>query len=183
MNEMQLSMIARVNRRKQAILAHCDRVIREIEEGKIGGEEGRIWLEQFCQGEGIQFCPGDFQIGDSIGVDIDLRALAMDLWAYADRYVGALPPLDYIVTNYLECFPDTIRALSEWAALLKPGGLLAIVARDAEMYGAGEGPLTNRRRNAAFTQTVLTCYLERSGFKPTRWEHFEKEIRVAARRR
>ena len=183
MTELQTSMIARVNRRKQAILAHCDRVIREIEQGKIGGEEGRNWLEQFCEGEGVQFCPGDFQIGDSIGVDADLRALGMDLWAYADRFVGSLPPLDYIVTNYLECFPDTIRVLTEWAGLLKQGGTLAIVARDAEMYLAGLGPLANPRRMAVFSQCTLNCYLERAGFTPWRWESFEKEIRVAARRR
>lgn len=183
MTELQTSMIARVNRRKQAILAHCNRVIREIENGKHAGEEGRLWLEQFCEGEGVHFCAGEFALSDSLGVDMDARSLALDQWAYADRYLGGKTPLDYIVTNYLESMPDTLRVLTEWGRLLKPGGALAIVARNAEMYGAGEGPLSNPHRVAVFTQTVLTCYLERAGFTPWRWESFEKEIRVAARRR
>lgn len=183
MTELQTRLIARINRRKQAILAHCDRVIREIEQGKHGGEEGRQWLEQFCEGEGLHFCAGEFALADAVGVDMDARALALDQWAYADRYLGGRGPQDYIVTNYLESMPDTLRVLSDWHRLLKPGGTLAIVARDAEMYAQGEGPLCNRHRVAVFTQTVLHCYLARAGYEPTRWESFEKEIRVAARRR
>jgi hypothetical protein len=183
MDDLQKAMVGRINRRKQAIVEHCNRVIREIEKGKHGGEEGRTWLEQFCEGEGLNFCAGAFQLADSIGVDMNPRELGMDLWAYGDRFFATLGPVDYIVTNYLECFPDTLRVLTEWRQLMKPEATLAIVARDAEMYGGGVGPLSNPHRVAVFSQSVLRCYLERAGFTPLRWESFQKEIRVAARRR
>lgn len=177
------SMQRRLNVRRDKILAHLERVREEILSGRIGGEPGRLWLEQFCVGQGVQLCPGDFSIGDSIGIDVDWRSLAMDMWAYCDRFVADLLPLDYVVTNYLEAFPDTLRFLREWHGMLKPGGMFAVVARDAEEYEEPAGPLTNPRRVSCFTITTLRCYLERAGFEVTQWENLGKELRVAARKR
>lgn len=174
---------ARIDLRVEKIIAHAQRVKREIDGGRVAGEEGRIWMEQFCTGVGVQLCAGDFAIADAVGVDTELRALGMDLWAYADRFTGDLPALDYVVTNCLELFPDTLRMLTEWGRMLKTGGVFAIVARDAEAYEEAQGPLANARRMSCFTITTLRCYLARAGFEVTEWENYGKELRVAARRK
>lgn len=174
---------ARIDLRVEKILAHVQKLKRQIDAGQIAGEEGRIWLEQFCTGVGMQLCAGDFAIADAIGVDTDLRKIGLDLWAYADRFVGDLGPLDYVVTNCLELFPDTLRMLTEWGRMLKTGGVFAIVCRDAEAYEEDMGPLVNSRRMSCFTFTTLGCYLERAGFKVFNWENYGKELRVAARRK
>ena len=181
--EFRASMHGRIDLRVEKILAHVQKLKRQIDSGQIAGEEGRIWLEQFCSGVGVQLCAGDFSIADSIGVDTDIRKLGLDLWAYADRFVGDLPPLDYIVTNSLELFPNTLRMLTEWGRMLKNGGVFAIVCRDANEYEEDAGPLVNPRRMACFTLTVLRCYLARAGFEVFTWENFGKELRVAARKR
>lgn len=174
---------ARIDMRVEKILAHVQKLKRQIDAGLIAGEEGWIWLEQFCVGFGVQLCAGDFAIADAIGIDTDIRKLGLDLWAYADRFVGDMPPLDYVVTNCLELFPDTLRMLTEWGRMMKPGGTWAIVARDAEDYIEEAGPLTNSRRLSCFTIVTLRCYLARAGFEVFKWENFGKELRVAARRK
>jgi hypothetical protein len=181
--EWRDSQKRRIDLRLEKILAHVQKLKREIDSGKIAGEEGRVWLEQFCEGYGAQICAGDFVIADSIGIDTDVRKLGLDLWAYADRFVGDLQPLDYVVTNYLEAFPDTLRFLYEWAFRMKSGGIFATVCRDAEAYDEPEGPLANPRRVSCFTIVSLRCYLERAGFEVFQWENFGRELRVAARRR
>jgi SAM-dependent methyltransferase len=107
----------------------------------------------------------------------------MDMWAFADRYIADVPPQDYVISNSLELFPDTLRVLSEWGRLLKTDGTLAVVCRDAEAYEEEAGPLENRHRCSCFTITTLRCYLARAGFEVTQWENYGKELRVAARRR
>lgn len=177
------NMHARVRDRFDAIQRHVQKLHNQIDAGQIGGEGGRIWLERFCAGKGVQFCSGDFALGDSLGVEIDWRKLAMDMWGLADRFLCDLPPQDYVVTNTLELFPDTLRVLTEWARLLRPEGVLAIVCRDAEAYEEPEGPLANRHRCSCFTITTLRCYLERAGYEVFSWENLGKELRVAARRK
>lgn len=182
--DYRASMKDKIDLRCEQIIAHAQRVKREIDGGRIAGEEGRIWLEQFCLGHGLQLCGGDFVIGDSIAVDTELRALAMDLWAYADRFHGdAVAPLDYVVTNCLELFPDTLRMLTEYGRMLKPEGVFAVVARDAQAYEEAAGPLENPRRVSCFTITTLRCYFSRAGFEVFAWENYGKELRVAARRK
>ena len=181
--ELRSSMHARAYEREKYMREIFSKLHRKIDEGRIGGEEGRIWLEQFCVGQGVQVCCGDFSIGDSLGIDQDLRMLATDLLAYGDRIPEALAPLDYIVTNYFECFPDPLRVLGQWASVLRPEGILGIVCRDSESYEEQAGPLTNRNRQSCFTITTLRCYLARAGFEVIQWEGLGKELRVAARRR
>ncbi len=173
----------RIDLRVEKILAHVQKLKRQIDAGQIAGEEGRVWLEQFCVGVGVQLCAGDFAIKDAIGIDTDIRKLGLDLWAYADRFVGDMAPLDYVVTNSLELFPDTLRMLTEWGRMLKTDGVFAIVGRDAEAYEEEAGPLENAHRMSCFTITTLRCYLARAGFEVFKWENFGKELRVAARKR
>ncbi len=181
--DWRLMQKARIDLRVEKILAHVQKLKRQIDAGQIAGEEGRIWLEQYCKGVGVQICAGDFAIADAIGIDTDVRKLGLDLWAYADRFVGDLPPLDYVVTNCLEYFPDTLRMLTEWGRMMKPHGVWAIVCRDAEEYEEAQGPLANARRMSCFTITTLRCYLARAGFEVFEWENYGKELRVAARKR
>jgi SAM-dependent methyltransferase len=183
LESMRASMHARLHQREERIHELFKKAHRLVDEGKMGGEEGRIWLEKYCVGKGVQVCCGDFSLGDSIGVDLDARKVAMDLWIGADLYYLESEPLDYIVTNYLECLPEPLRVLEEWARHVKPGGVLAIVCRDAEAYEDEAGPLVNHRRVSCFTITTLRCYLARAGFEVFAWENLQKELRVAARKR
>src|SRR3990167_4536233 len=91
-----------------------------------------------------------------------------------------MPPLDYVVTNYLECFPDPLRVLIDWRARLRPGGVLAIVARDSNCYEAHRGPLVNHRRVSCFTLTTLRFYLERAGCDVKGYSFAAPEMRVVA---
>ena len=108
-------MIQRIQDRKDKIISYCDKIIRLIEAGKMGGEAGRLWLEQFAVGVGLNLGCGDFSIGDSYGVDGDSRVLGMDIWAQADRYINS-GPYDYVITNYLDCFPDILGTLKNWSS-------------------------------------------------------------------
>lgn len=174
---------ARLDHRKEVLLRHFDSLYRLVDRGDLDGtEDGREWLEKYCVGVGVQLCPGDFALGNSIGIDMDNSKIATDVWGFVDQITGGLPPLDYIVTNYLEHFPDTIRILDDWASNLRPGGVLAIVCRDTDSYHNAIGPLNNDRRHQCFTRRTLTAYLARVGLGVFEWEHAEKELRIAARK-
>lgn len=184
MRDWRAAVHERLNRREQNLLALFARVRREVDAGKHEeSEPGRVWLEQFCQGVGVQLCAGQFQLGDSIGINSDPNAIATDHWCYADRFTGDLPPLDYIVTNYLECFPDPLRVLQSWAGRMRTGGVMAVIARNSELYDNERGPLKNVRRASCFSLKTLAFTLERAGYAVFCKETYEMEIRIAARKR
>lgn len=173
---------ARLDNRKQVMLNHFESLYRLLERGELDGtEDGREWLERYCVGaHGVQLCPGDFALGNSIGIDQDNSKVATDVWGFVDQFTGDQPPLDYIVTNYLEHFPNTTRILKEWASKLRPGGVLAIVCRDTESYQNAIGPLSNSRRYHCFDLRTLTAHLARVGLTVKEWEHAGHELRIAA---
>ena len=174
-------MHARLDRRQAYLLSLFAKVRRDIDAGRHDGtESAREWLESFCVGVGVQICSGEFSLGDSLGIDCDPKTLATDHWCWADRYAAGMPPLDYVVTNYLECFPDPLRVLIDWRARLRPGGVLAIVARDSNCYEAPRGPLVNHRRVSCFTLTTLRFYLERAGCDVKGYSFAAPEMRVVA---
>jgi len=177
----RIKIRARLDRRKEVLLKHFESLYRLLERGGLDGtEDGRQWLEKYCVGVGVQLCPGDFALGDSIGIDMDSSRVASDVWGFVDQFTGDLPPLDYVVTNYLEHFPNTIRILQEWADRLRPGGLLAIVCRDTDTYQNAIGPLKNDRRCQCFTRRTLTAYLARVGLSVSDWQVANQELRIVA---
>lgn len=190
MSNERKKMHERIDKREKFLLGVFATVREDIEAGRYDDTEpARQWMEQFCEGVGIQLCAGEFQLADSLGVNTDPKAVATDHWAFADRFAADLPKLDYLVTNYLECFPDPLRVLQDWRPRMKEGAVLAVVARDADQYQKqpGEegamGPLVNRRRVSCFTLPTLRFYVERAGYTVFRAEREGKEIRIAARRR
>lgn len=177
------SMHDRIEKRIRHLQSLADRLHRLIDKGILGGEEARLWLDQWTVGIGYNIACGDFIIGESWGVDGDTAKIAPDVlldWQHVPMEVEVI---DHIVTNYLECFSDPMRTLEDWHARLKPGGIVAIVARDVDAYkGEPKGPLSNRHRRSCFSMASLKCYLEAVGFTVIREERWERELRVAARK-
>lgn len=183
MNERE-KMHENLNRREDHVRKIFNKVRRDVDAGRYDGTQAcRDWLEQFAVGEGVNICAGEFTIGDSLGINNDPKAVATDHWAFADKWVADLPPLDYLITNYLECFPDPLRVLQDWKGRLKDRtGVIAIVARDSESYDDDLGPLKNHRRVSCFSMKTLRFYVRRAGYTVFRAEHWGREIRVAAHR-
>lgn len=172
---------ARLDRRREVLLRHFDSLYRLLESGDLDGTEpAREWLEKYCVGTGVQLCPGDFSLGDSIGIDIDTSKVGADVWGHVDQFTRDLPPLDYVVTNYLEYFPNTNRILRDWTTSLRHGGVFAIVTRNTDAYMDPIGPLRNERRCHCFSFRTLSAYLTRAGLRVRDWEVVDQEIRVAA---
>jgi len=179
-NGWRESMLQRLDKREKQILTWTGRLRRQIEAGTLGGEPGRIWLDQFAVGHGLNIACGDFPIGESLGVDTDPAKIAIDFWGFGDSLQMVDHSIDFVVTNYLECFPDTLKVLSEWYRVLRGGGTLAMVCCNSDKYDNSSGPLANRRRLHCFTEQTLRFYLERVGFSDLSFETCEKELRVVA---
>jgi SAM-dependent methyltransferase len=175
------SMHDRINRRMDQLQRVADKLHRRVDAGQIGGEEGRIWLEQFAVGRGFQIAGGDFIIGDSINIDPEYKYIGPDILAYWGEVPLSSDPVDYVITNYFECFPSPLRVLTEWYSQLKPGGIVAMVLRNSDAY-YNENPLSNKKRVSCFTVNTIKFYLERVGFTVERLETWDKEIRVVAKK-
>lgn len=171
----------RLNQRLDYIKSIFDTMHGRVDRGLLDGTEpGREWLEQFChEGVGVQLCSGDFQLGTSIGIDSDQRKVGIDYWGFVD-FLPSDGQIDYIVTNYLECFPNTIQILEEWVRALRPGGIFAVVCRDTDSFEEPIGPLSNRRRAHCFTLKTMTAYLTRVGLQVKQHERISNELRVMA---
>ncbi len=145
----------------------------------VGLVEDREYLEHYAKGDGVDICCGDFLIEDSIGVDKRRSVLGADFHFSAETLSFAkLDSCDYVVSNYLETVPNTIGALNEWYRVLKPGGVLAMICRDAEQYIQLEGALVSGHRQHTFNKTTLKHYMYRAGFMnvvvtPTAWQSLQ----------
>lgn len=153
-----------------------------IEADQLGGEPGRIWLDQYAIGLGVNICCGDFSVGESLGIDKDPEKIAIDLWGLADHYYNDLGPLDFVVTNYLEFTPDPLNFIKGWTKKLKPNGIFAVVACNADKYDNWAGPLANHRRINCFTPVTLKMYFQEAGCFVHKIELEDKEVRLAARK-
>lgn len=165
--EMKASMLRRIEYREQKLKQRMDRMRRYIDAGRVGGEENRIWLDQWAKdGVGLDICCGDFLIGEAEGVDTTPEMLGCDYSIIEGEALVTYEPgeLDFVVTNYLDMFPNPLKVLQEWHRVLKVGGRLAVVCCDSEQYPARQGPLRNHRRGSCYSKVTLKCYLERSGF-------------------
>ncbi len=179
-DEEKQAQHAELNVREERIKSLFGRLHRQIDQGVIAGAAGRKWLRKYAVGKGANLCCGDFTIGDSVGLDADWEKLATDLWCNADRPPFEDGAIDYVLTNYLECFPDTVTALRNWSQALRPGGVFAIVCRNSDAYTNPAGPLDNHRRVHCFNLKTLSFYLSRAGFRVKEHEIDGKELRVAA---
>lgn len=145
----------------------------------LGLKEDRDFLVQYAVGDGVDVCCGDFLIEDSVGVDTRRTVLGADFHFSAETLSFAKPETcDYVVSNYLEAVPNTIGALNEWYRVLKNGGTLAMICRDAEQYVQPEGALVSSHRQHTFNKTTLSHYMHRSGFTdvritPTLWQSLQ----------
>lgn len=165
----------RLYRRVDLVREKADSCMRRFvdrlsEEGARVCEEDRLWLDQFAVGNGFDIACGDFLVGDweqATGVDGDNCVIGHDWLAEGDELAFQThESLDYVVTNYFEGMPSPLKALNEWWRTLKPGGVLAIVCRDANSFPAKylKGALANGSRQNTYTTVTLGHYLYRAGF-------------------
>lgn len=181
-----MSISERLDRREEYYKVAVARLRRAIEKGTIGEdtEKVRTWLEQFCIGRGLDICTGDFPIhDDAIGIDGDERKLG----AHYNIQGEALTPIasgtmDYVVTNYFDCFPNPLQALLEWNRVLKPGSRLAFSCCNALAYVADGpmGPLGNRHRLSVFTDPTVRQLLARAEYRDISVVLLDKFLMVSA---
>ena len=160
----------RIQNRLNTIQERADKLKKYIEkckaEGGDTGEKDRQWLDQFAIGNGLDIACGDFPITGADGVDGDLKKIGADYYHEGDELVFQQPgSLDFIVSNYLDAFPNPLKALNEWYRTLKVDGVLAVVVRDADAYDNDDGPLANLHRNVLYTEKIIRQYFYRSGFR------------------
>lgn len=165
LEDYKKSMYFRLDNRLEAFKSCIERAKRYVDNlDGDGGEKDRLWLDQFVKGNGLDICCGDFIVGD-VGVDGDRNKVGADYLVSGDELTFQDPEsLDYIVTNYLDAFPNPLKALNEWWRCLRKGGVLAIVCRDSDSYKNSLGPLNNAVRQSCYTKSMLSFYLFRSGF-------------------
>lgn len=182
MTNFKQSMHDRINKRMEQLQKVADRLHRAIDSGQAGGEESRVWLDRFAVGKGYQIAGGDYIIGDSVNIDPMQKYLAPDILAFWDE-VPFGEEIDFVVTNYFECFPSPLRTLTEWFSQLKPRGVVAMVLRDADCYYKEKaGPLANKNRVSCFNKHTIKFYFERAGFTIEIIEQVEREIRIVGRK-
>ena len=187
MTNFKKEMLERTERRHQSLIAQYERVKRyilRIEDN--GGEPDRLWLDKFAKGEGLDICCGSFLIGEAKGVDGDWKdALAADYFLDGDElYIKQGSSLDFVVSNYIEAFPNPLKALNEWWRILRPGGTIALVCRDSDVSEDPMVPLKNPRRASCFTEKTIQFYLRRAGFDSIKIEKNEinKSLRMVAKK-
>ncbi len=178
---MKKKMLERIAWREQKFNEAVAKLREQINTGVIGGEPDRLWLDGHAKGDGLDICCGDFPIKGADGVDVSARKIGADFLAKGDELAFVdNNSLDFIVTNYLDVFPDTLRVLQEWHRVLKPEGRLALVCRNADAYLNPMGPLSNRTRVSLFTMKTIRLYLERAKFGRITIVAVDTSLRVTA---
>ena len=126
------------------------------------------FLKQFVVGRGLDICCGDFLIEGATGVDkwLTLGAFLGHAGTNGENLAQEEGSQDFVITNYPEVFENIPRAFREWHRVLKPGGRIGIVARNADhaQFSKDRGVLKNHHRNSAFNVNTLRMYLTRAGF-------------------
>ncbi len=158
-----------LDRRIQTIKERADVIYdawgKRLDRDNPAAVDDREFLEKHAVGKGVDICCGDFLIGDSIGVDIDIKVIGTDyLISGDDLTFSKAKEMDYVVSNYIETLPSTLGAMNEWHRCLKVGGVVALVCRDADSFTNREGALRNRYRCHTFNKSTIAQYLNRAGF-------------------
>lgn len=190
-NTYEMYIRGLMERRVQTLKERAEHINKKWGPKRLGVDNpanraDRAFLEQYAVGLGIDVCCGDFLIGEdtSIGVDTRKTVLGADYHFSGDDLSFAKPgEMDYVITNYMEAMPNVIKAINEWYRVLKPGGTLAIVCRNAETYPGPEGALKNRHRVHTFTKVTLSHYLGRCNFVDLKIkETTHQSLHVAAKK-
>lgn len=149
------------------------------------------WLESFCKGTGFNMGCGEIPIKDSMGVDLFLNlgcysgaafANMDNMWGYKDEFA------DYIISNYVEAAQTPCKLFLEWYRLLKPGGVLAILLKDADdsSYDSSlSGPLARAGKGGikkfnCYTERTIKFYLQFAGFTVDSIEKCGIDLKVVA---
>lgn len=181
-----MSISDRLDKREEYYKVAIARLRRAIEKGVLGedSEEIRSWIERYAVGKGLDICAGDFPIGEqSDGIDPDIRKLGNHYNISGDELTPyANGELDYVVTNYFDCFPNPLHTLQEWNRVIRVGGTLAFACCNATEYESSGplGPLVNGNRLSAFTKPTILCLLARAGFVSVEVTKHNKHLFVKA---
>lgn len=185
-------ILKRLDLVEKILLARINRYRRLVKDGSQDEpEEHRIWIEEMIKryvpnGRGLDICCGDFPIcvGEIEGVDTAADVLGLYWRVSGDELTFCEPnTLDYLVTNYLESFPNTVKALNEWHRVLKDTGVLVLVMQNADSYSVTSvGPLGNKKKMHCFTPTTVLFYLHRCGFVVETRELIGDVIRLVAKK-
>lgn len=177
-------MYWRLDRRVQTLQSLVNKVKRYVDsmDDFPSDEEDRLWLEDLAIGNGLDVCCGDFLIGDAQGVNGGVKSVGIDYFCQGDQLAfQKSEQLDFVVTNYLDAFPGPLVPLNEWWRCLRPGGVLGIVCRNADVYTEATGPLENHRRVSLYNKKILSQYLYRTQFKKVEVvETLHKSLRAKA---
>ena len=147
----------------------------EIDQPPIGWE----WLKQFEKGYGINIACGNNPMTESVNIDSAVMLGNIFHCLMSGDNLHSISPnsVDYVICNCPEVFHSPLSAFNEWYRVLKPGGICAIVALDADSFQLGDSPMT-RRRSSLFNLKILNFYLKKSGFKFRSGESLNKQIRI-----
>lgn len=166
-------ILKRLDLTEKILFARINRYRRLVADGSQDEpEEHRVWMEEMIKehapdGKGLDICCGDFPIILAEGVDSAFDVLG-SYWRVPGDELSFCEPgtIDYITTNYLESFPNTLKAFNEWHRVLKTTGVLIMTVQNADAYPVVKaGPLDNKKKFHCFTPKTLLFYLHRCGFK------------------
>lgn len=153
-------------------------------------EEELEWLESFAKGpNGFNMGCGEIPVGESEGVDLILTLGCWKGVAFCpmdDMYAYKAEVCDYIISNYIESSPNPCKLFTEWHRLLKPGGKVAILCKDADQYPDDSiGPLKRSGRGAikkhcCYTAKTIRFYLQVCEFIVDYIEVSGPNLKVAA---
>jgi SAM-dependent methyltransferase len=191
--EQRIRLHARLDTRLYQFTNRIAKLRRWVDSGKEGGEEDRLWLEQFTKpGVGLDICCGDFLIGEnSYGIDPAAAenggCFPLIGANYMFRENEAMKTfkrqeIDYIVCNYFEALSDPLETLQRWRQVLKKDGRVAFLVRDSDHpeYAEGAGPMNNRNRLNCFNRSTIKNYLVRAEFDVKVIEPYNEVIRCMA---
>jgi hypothetical protein len=144
-----------------------DRVLQAYEEKHLE------WMESFCVGNGFNMGCGEIPIADSVGVDVMPCLGIFNNEVMFDMENPSFKKdeiCDYIVSNYIDGLKIPAETFIRWHRLLKPGGKIALLCRDADTLpdnstgGMKKSHRGNLKLCTCYTKKTLRFYLQFAGY-------------------